>query len=68
MRHRVAYLGALPLEAGKASSLANLQLPLKDLYFKYLALQELGQLQRPGTLDITPTGLTLRWANDVKWQ
>jgi len=64
VKHKVDYLGALPI-GPRATSLASLQRPLKDLYFKYRALRNLGQTNLPGTLEISDTGLTVQYIREL---
>ncbi len=64
IRHKVDYLGVLPISA-RATNLAALQRPLKDLYFKYRALRNLGQSNLPGTLEISDTGLTVQYIREM---
>ena len=64
IRHKVDYLGSLPIST-KSTNLAALQRPLKDLYFKYRAMQNLGQTNLPGTLEITDTGLTVQYIREL---
>ena len=42
-----------------------LQRPLKDLYFKWRALRNLGQTNLPGTLEINDTGLTVQYIREM---
>ena len=64
IRHKVDYLGSLPIST-RSTNLAALQRPLKDLYFKYRAMQNLGQTNLPGTLEITDTGLTVQYIREL---
>ena len=64
-RHRVDYLGALPISSSKSTSLTSLQRPLKDLYFKWRALRNLGQTNLPGTMEINDTGLTVQYIREM---
>ena len=57
-------MGSLPIST-KSTNLAALQRPLKDLYFKYRAMQNLGQTNLPGTLEITDTGLTVQYIREL---
>lgn len=65
VRHKVDYLGALPISSSKSTSLTALQRPLKDLYFKWRALRNLGQTNLPGTLEINDTGLTVQYIREM---
>ena len=65
VRHKVDYLGALPISSSKSTSLTALQRPLKDLYFKWRALKNLGQTNLPGTLEINDTGLTVQYIREM---
>lgn len=62
MKYRVDYLGALQLSE-KATSLDVLQIPLKDLYYKYRQSISRGKLPVPGTLQITEGGLKVTHGN-----
>ena len=64
IRHKVDYLGSLPIST-KSTNLAALQRPLKDLYFKFRAMQNLGQTNLPGTLEISDTGLTVQYIREL---
>ena len=64
VKHKVDYLGALPI-ASRSTNLASLQSPLKDLYFKYRAMRNLGQTNLPGTLEINDTGLTIQYIREL---
>ena len=64
VRHKVDYLGSLPISS-KSTSLVALQKPLKDLYFKYRAMKNLGQTNLPGTLEINDTGLTVQYIREL---
>eukprot|EP00094_Tigriopus_californicus_P014400 TCALIF_13971-PA protein Name:"Protein of unknown function" AED:0.37 eAED:0.04 QI:0/0.5/0/0.66/1/1/3/0/1071 len=64
VKHKVDYLGALPI-SNRSTNLATLQEPLKDLYFKYRALRNLGQSNLPGTLEINDTGLTIQYIREL---
>ena len=64
IRHKVDYLGALPISS-RSTNLAALQRPLKDLYFKYRAMRNLGQTNLPGTLEINDTGLTVQYIREL---
>ena len=64
VRHKVDYLGSLPISS-KSTNLASLQRPLKDLYFKYRAMRNLGQTNLPGTLEINDTGLTVQYIREL---
>ena len=64
IKHKVDYLGCLPISS-KSTNLASLQRPLKDLYFKYRALRNLGQTNLPGTLEINDTGLTVQYIREL---
>ena len=59
------YLGALPISASRSTNLAALQRPLKDLYFKWRALRNLGHSNLPGTLEINDTGLTVQYIREL---
>lgn len=65
VRHKVDYLGALPITSSKSTNLSALQKPLKDLYFKWRALRNLGQTNLPGTLEINDTGLTVQYIREL---
>ena len=65
VRHKVDYLGALPISASRSTNLAALQRPLKDLYFKWRALRNLGHSNLPGTLEINDTGLTVQYIREL---
>jgi hypothetical protein len=65
VRHKVDYLGALPITSSKSTNLSALQRPLKDLYFKWRALRNLGQTNLPGTLEINDTGLTVQYIREL---
>ncbi len=54
----VSYLGSIPLNS-QASDLSSLQMPLKDLYFKYIS-NEIPPLSN-SRLDITETGLRVSY-------
>ena len=58
-------MGALPITSSKSTSLTALQRPLKDLYFKWRALRNLGQTNLPGTLEINDTGLTVQYIREM---
>jgi hypothetical protein len=64
VKHRIEYLGAVPL-GNKATNLAALQLPLKELYFKNKALQSLGHSNLPGTLEISDTGMKIQYIREL---
>ena len=64
VKHKVDYLGALPISS-RSTNLSALQRPLKDLYFKYRALRNLGQTNLPGTLEINDTGLTVQYIREL---
>ena len=59
------YLGALPISASRSTNLAALQRPLKDLYFKWRALRNLGHSNLPGTLEINDNGLTVQYIREL---
>ncbi|CAB4063229.1 unnamed protein product [Lepeophtheirus salmonis] len=62
VKHKVDYLGALPVPS-KSTSLSSLQKPLKDLYFKYRAMKNLGQTNLPGVQEIFNSFSTIAvWA------
>ena len=65
VRHKVDYLGALPISASRSTNLAALQRPLKDLYFKWRALRNLGHSNLPGTLEINDNGLTVQYIREL---
>ena len=65
VRHKVDYLGALPISASRSTNLAALQRPLKELYFKWRALRNLGHSNLPGTLEINDTGLTVQYIREL---
>ena len=64
VKHKVDYLGALPI-SNRSTNLSALQRPLKDLYFKYRALRNLGQTNLPGTLEINDTGLRVQYIREL---
>lgn len=64
VKHRIEYLGAVPL-GNKATNLAALQMPLKELYFKNKALQSLGHSNLPGTLEISDTGMKIQYIREM---
>nr|XP_040567231.1 LOW QUALITY PROTEIN: uncharacterized protein LOC121116980 [Lepeophtheirus salmonis] len=64
VKHKVDYLGALPVPS-KSTSLSSLQKPLKDLYFKYRAMKNLGQTNLPGTLEINDNGLVVQYIREL---
>ena len=65
VRHKVDYLGALPISASRSTNLAALQRPLKDLYFKWRALRNFGHSNLPGTLEINDNGLTVQYIREL---
>ena len=64
VKHKVDYLGSLPISS-RSTHLSALQRPLKDLYFKYRALRNLGQSNLPGTLEINDTGLRIQYIREL---
>ena len=48
-----------------STNLAALQRPLKDLYFKWRALRNLGHSNLPGTLEINDNGLTVQYIREL---
>ena len=64
VRHRIEYLGAVPL-GSKATNLQALQTPLKELYFKNKALASLGHSNLPGTLEISDTGMKIQYIREL---
>lgn len=64
VKHRIEYLGAVPLGKG-ATNLQALQIPLKELYFKNKALQSLGHSNLPGTLEISDTGMKIQYIREL---
>lgn len=67
VRHKVNYLGALPITSSKKStSLSALQKPLKDLYFKWLSITTIGQeSHHQGSLEINDTGLSVQYIREL---
>ena len=64
IKHRVDYLGALPI-SNRSTNLAALQRPLKDLYFRYREQRNVGQSNLPGTLEINDTGLRVQYIREL---
>ena len=64
VKHRIEYLGAVPL-GNKATNLQALQLPLKELYFKNKALKSLGHSNLPGTLEILGEGMKIQYIREL---
>ncbi len=63
VRTNVVYLGRVSMADG-ASSLSALQLPLKDLYFRYMQLTMSGRRPHLGSLEITASGLRTSYVGE----
>ena len=61
---KVEYLGSLPIDS-KAADLTSLQIPLKNLYLKFIEMSALGEEQLPGTLEISETGLKVNHIREL---
>ena len=61
---KVDYLGSVPIDS-KATDLSSLQVPMKNLYLKFIDLKSLGHQQLPGTLEISETGLKVNYIREL---
>ena len=61
---KVEYLGSVPIDS-KATDLSSLQVPMKNLYLKFIDLKNMGHQQLPGTLEISETGLKVNYIREL---
>ena len=61
---KIEYLGSVPIDH-KATDLANLQIPMKNLYFKSIEMKNMGHQQLPGTMEISETGLKVNYIREL---
>ena len=63
-RTKIEYLGSVPIDS-KATDLSNLQVPMKNLYFKSIEMKNMGHQQLPGTMEISETGLKVNYIREL---
>ena len=61
---KIEYLGSVPID-NKATDLNNLQVPLKNLYFKFVEMRNMGHQQLPGTIEISDTGMKVNYIREL---
>ena len=61
---KIEYLGSVPID-NKATDLNNLQIPMKNLYFKLVEMRNMGHQQLPGTIEISDTGLKVNYIREL---
>ena len=61
---KIEYLGSVPIDH-KATDLSNLQIPMKNLYFKSIEMKNLGHQQLPGTMEVSETGLKVNYIREL---
>ena len=61
---KIEYLGSVPID-NKATDLSNLQIPMKNLYFKSIEMKNMGHQQLPGTMEISETGLKVNYIREL---
>jgi hypothetical protein len=61
---KVEYLGSVPIDS-KATDLSSLQVPMKNLYLKFIDLKNMGHQHLPGTLEISETGLKVNYIREL---
>ena len=61
---KVEYLGSVPIDS-KGTDLSSLQVPMKNLYLKFIDLKNMGHQQLPGTLEISETGLKVNYIREL---
>ena len=61
---KIEYLGSVPIDS-KATDLNNLQIPMKNLYFKLVEMRNMGHQQLPGTIEISDTGLKVNYIREL---
>ena len=61
---KIEYLGSVPIDS-KATDLGNLQIPMKNLYFKSIEMKNMGHQQLPGTMEISETGLKVNYIREL---
>ena len=61
---KIEYLGSVPVNQ-KATDLSNLQIPMKNLYFKSIEMKNMGHQQLPGTMEISETGLKVNYIREL---
>ena len=61
---KMEYLGSVPIDS-KATDLNNLQVPMKNLYFKFVEMRNMGHQQLPGTIEISDTGMKVNYIREL---
>ena len=61
---KIEYLGSVPID-NKATDLNNLQVPMKNLYFKFVEMRNMGHQQLPGTIEISDTGMKVNYIREL---
>ena len=61
---KIEYLGSVPID-NKATDLTSLQVPMKNLYLKFIDLKNMGHQHLPGTMEISETGLKVNYIREL---